>query len=79
MDSDAIVCEYEDFCQAVRALNIPDVEMNDMSYTANDFTSSDDFKEQDSSGEREAVDKVQLPAKKDQYSLIVLLRALYEQ
>ena len=79
MDSDAIVSEYEDFCKAFRDLKTylrTRVEMNDMPSTANDFSYSDDSKEQESSGEE--TDEVQLPAKKEQHSLIVPLTVLYE-
>ena len=78
MDSDAIVSEYEDFCKAFRDLNIPQVEMNDMPYTVNDFSYSGDSKEQESSGDE--IDEVQLPAKREQHiSLIIVpLTVLYE-
>ena len=55
LDSDAIVSEYEDFC---KTLNIPQVEMNDIPYTANDFSYSGDSKEQEGSGED--IDEIQL-------------------
>ena len=71
MDSDAIVSEYEDFCKAFRDLNIHQVEMNYMPSTANDFSYSGDSKEQEGSGEE--IDEIQLPAKKEQHSLIVPL------
>ena len=48
--------------------------MNDMPSTANDFRYSGDSKEQESSGEE--IDEVQLPAKKEQHSLIVPLTVL---
>ena len=50
--------------------------MNDMPSTANDFSYSGDSEEQE--GSDEEIYEIQLPAKKEQHSLIVPLTVLYE-